>query len=206
MFALSFVEGYCVKSDAVVIIGDTGAQGAYLLRMALATPVTVAFGRFAGGREFALPAGDYLYIGSAMGKRGASTLAARLLRHATRSGDQPPHPIRNELFATFTHTGFHAALPKQKHCHWHVDFLLDQPTVTLRQVYVLRTATAIEQPLASWLAAEAVTTIVVPGLGASDHQGATHLLHLVGTTTSLAEWWQQLPAPLTKLVIQYKDS
>ncbi|MCB0064639.1 MAG: GIY-YIG nuclease family protein [Caldilineaceae bacterium] len=176
---------------AVIVMGDAGVQGVYLLRIALPTALTLTFGRFRGGRPFDLPAGDYLYVGSAMGQRGSATLAARLLRHATRSGDQPPHSIRTELAAALDTDAATAAPqpPPTKRCRWHIDFLLDQPMVALIQVYVLRTPDRMEQPLADWLLQEPATDVIVPGLGASDHPGATHLVRV----TASAAWWDTLP-------------
>ena len=72
-------------SESIYLWGDHGVQGVYLLEIALSQPLTLAFGRFQQGRRFTLPAGTYLYVGSALGQRGATTLAGRLLRHATRT-------------------------------------------------------------------------------------------------------------------------
>lgn len=180
----------------VFVIGDSGVQGSYLLRIHLPTALRLAFGRFRGGRDFCLPAGDYLYVGSAMGQRGATTLAARLLRHATRSSDRAPHPIREELLATLHAAAMAPRLPQTKRCRWHVDFLLDQSAVLLAQIYVLRTAIPLEQALAEWLMHEPATAVVVPGLGASDHCGATHLLRV---NAPLA-WWDALPTGLLQQV------
>ncbi len=185
----------------ITILGNAGVQGVYLLRLALSAPLPVAFGRFAGGRVFVLPAGDYLYVGSAMGKWGATALAGRLLRHATRSGDQPAQAIREALFAELQQASMHPKRPTHKRCHWHIDYLLDQADVTLCQIYALRTATPIEAQLARWLMAEAVTTTVVPGLGASDDRGATHLLSVTAPTA----WWQALPAIFLKFACRERE-
>ncbi len=184
----------------ITILGTTGVQGLYLLHIAVSTPLTVVFGRFARGREISLPAGDYLYVGSAMGQRGATTLAGRLLRHATRSTDQPAHTIRAALFDKLAEATMFPKLPRQKRCHWHIDYLLDQRMATLCQIYALRTNTSLEATVARWLMAEAVTAILVPGLGASDDRGATHLLQV----TAPAAWWEALPTNLSDFALNNK--
>lgn len=184
----------------ITILGRPGLQGLYLLRIALSAPLAVAFGRFARGRELSLPAGDYLYVGSAMGQRGATTLAGRLLRHATRSADQPPHAIRSSLFDKLEGVAMLPQLPLQKRCHWHIDYLLDQRLATLSQIIALRTNISLETTVARWLMAEAVTAILAPGLGASDDRGATHLLQVTAPPT----WWQALPTNLADFALNHK--
>ena len=95
-------------SEAIHLWGNQGVQGVYLLEIALSQPVTLAFGRFQQGRHFTLPAGSYLYVGSALGQRGATTLAGRLLRHATRTVAQPPHAIRSGLQIALQQVGLTA--------------------------------------------------------------------------------------------------
>ena len=69
--------------------------GVYLLHMMVREPLCVVFGRFRRGAVIALSAGDYAYVGSAMGGLGR-----RLLRHATRS-DASAHPVRPALIDHF---------------------------------------------------------------------------------------------------------
>jgi len=103
------------------MIGADGCQGIYLLRIVLAHAQPVRFGRFAGGQQVLIAAGNYLYVGSAMGQRGATALPGRLLRHATRSGLRPAHSIRDVLYRYLENANFSPKLPIQKRCHWHVD-------------------------------------------------------------------------------------
>ena len=91
-------------------------------------------------------------------------------------------------------------MPLHKRCHWHIDYLLDQSTATLCQIYALRTSTSLETTVARWLMAEAVTTILVPGMGASDDRGATHLLQVTAPLT----WWQALPKNLSDFALNKK--
>ena len=64
---------FCASADAV-----PSAPGAYILQIDLAAPVTVTI---AGRPPTELPAGRYLYCGSANGSGG---LRARLARHMRR--------------------------------------------------------------------------------------------------------------------------
>ncbi len=158
----------------ITIGGDTSCSGGvYILWLRVAAPLTVVFGRFGGGRPIAVPAGDYLYVGSALGG-----LSARLLRHATRSGDHPPHTIRAELAGQLAAARLPARLPPAKRLHWHVDYLLDEPDVALVGVWAWRTAAPLESALAEWLAAQPGIVPLAVGLGASDDRGGTHLLRV----------------------------
>ena len=184
------------------IWGDHGVQGVYLLELVLSQPIELAFGRFQAGRCFALPASHYLYVGSALGQRGATTLAGRLLRHATRSGEQLAHAIRPLLHQTLQQVGLAATPPRQKRCHWHIDYLLDQPTVELVHIAALRTALPLEASLAAQVLADPATMPVAPGLGASDHPAATHLFRLAAEKSAHAPWRQRVVAYFTSLLTQ----
>lgn len=141
----------------------------------------VSFGRFRAGRPIAVSAGWYAYTGSAMGRRGASALASRLLRHATRSGDKPPQTIRALMQDAFAAEGLGPPAlfpPALKRLRWHVDYLLDEMAVAIEAVTVIRTASRVESRLARGLAAIPGVAPLLPGLGASDAPGETHLLCL----------------------------
>ena len=186
----------------ITFLGEQGVQGLYILRIALQETVRLHFGRFAGGQRFALPAGDYLYIGSAMGQRGATTLAGRLLRHATRANGTA-HPIREPLFAQLLADEFAPKLPTAKRCHWHIDYLIEEPAATIVAIIALRTAITLEPIVAHQLMAQPATAIPIPGLGASDDPGATHFLQIVPLANcSVEEWWQGLPSWLQVLTTQ----
>ena len=195
-------------TTSITIGGDpTCPGGVYVLRVAVMAPLSVVFGRFDGGRAVAVPAGDYLYVGSALGRRGATALAGRLMRHATRSqvrspalqrapqaasspptalrrsttngaGGREPHAIRAELQVRLTAAGLPAALPAGKRLHWHIDYLLDVPAAEIVGVWVWRTAERLEGPLVDWLMAQPGVALLAVGLGASDDRGRTHLLRV----------------------------
>jgi Uri superfamily endonuclease len=142
--------------------------------------LAIRFGRFRQGEAVALPAGAYLYIGSAMGQKGASSLARRLVRHATRR-EGAPHGIRAAMLDAFARLGLGSEdlRPRRaKGLFWHVDYLLEAPEVTLTNVLALRSSVRLEQELAALAAAQDYTSAPVPGLGASDVAGGTHLFAL----------------------------
>jgi len=175
----------------IIIAGDVQPSGAYILRIRLHDACDVSFGRFNQGTPVAMPAGDYLYVGSAMGKRGSSTLANRLLRHTRRVDVDRPQPIHADLRACFPDIGWpipSSAPVRYKTLHWHIDYLLEQPEATLIQIYIACSRIRIESALAVELLADPATSIIVPGLGAADDRGGTHLL-LVHADES---WWRGL--------------
>lgn len=161
--------------------------------------VTLQFGRFNQGRPISIPAGMLVYIGSAMGQKGSSSLARRLLRHATRTGKRPYHPIRDHMLTTFPSVGLADTPlkpPTGKKIHWHVDYLLDGETAVLHHITILRSRTRLETPLAHLLMADPATFIIQPGLGASDASGETHLLGV----TAVTNWWQTLTESFGQLL------
>ncbi len=180
-------------------MGDSGQRGAYILRVAVAGPVAVSFGRFNHGEAIPLPAGEYLYLGSALGQKGAGSLARRLLRHATRSGAWPPHPIRAAMLAHFPAVGLGSRPllpPPAKKLRWHIDYLLNCRNVDLTGAVIIRAGRPLEAKLGRLLAADAQTAIIAKGLGASDIKGNTHLLRVGGD----AAWWASLPERIYPLI------
>lgn len=180
-------------------LGGASRGGTYLLRMEVAAPLRVRFGRFRQGQPLALPAGSYLYVGSALAQKGHASLARRLLRHATRSGERPFHPIRAQMVRLFPQVGLADAPlrpPPAKKLHWHVDYLLDETAVSLTHVIILRRPQPLETAVAQMLLADTAVTTPIPGLGAQDHPHATHLVRVPGD----AAWQEALPARLLTLL------
>lgn len=170
-----------MEIPSIVIIGDDSQTGTYLLRIHLKENMTLKFGRFKKGKRILLPAGDYVYIGSALSEKGVTSLARRLIRHATRSGDKPPHTIRQKMMCQFAECGLgpRDLLPTSaKTLHWNVDFLLDLPSAELVNIFAIRSTERLENRLAKRLEQDPHTEIIEPGLGANDAPGATHLLHI----------------------------
>lgn len=174
--------------NAIAVLGDEGQQGGvYLLRLRVAEPLAVRFGRFRGGAAVAVPAGEALYVGSAR-----RALAPRLLRHASRASGTP-HPIRAEMLAAFAAVGLGGLTASaEKRLRWHVDYLLEETAVSLTHALLIRSAAPLEEPLARWLNQQPETQFIAPGLGASDAPGkAGAVAHLL-TSTAPEAWWDRL--------------
>ena len=164
-------------------------SGIYLLGISLAARCQLVFGRYRQGQQIDLPAGEYLYIGSAYGQKGSSSLGYRLLRHTCRSSPQTPHRIQAELYSQLQANHLPAKIPTQKKLHWHIDYLLDSGQAEIFFIHAHYTTQRMEQPTAQTLAALPETKIFAPGLGASDHAGGTHLF----SVNASQSWWMQFP-------------
>ena len=187
-----------MEIPSIVIIGNESRAGTYILRIRLKKDTVLRFGRFKKGKLISLPAGEYAYIGSALAEKGATTLARRLIRHATRSGDQRPHPIRETMLCRFAECGLGNGnlLPQRgKTLHWNVDFLLDLPSAELVGIFAIRSRKRLEDRLAKQLEEDPHTGVIERGLGANDVPGNTHLLHVRATEA----WWVSLPDLLASM-------
>ncbi len=170
-----------MKNPNIVIIGNASQAGTYVLRIRLKEDTTLQFGRFKKGKRISLPAGDYVYIGSALSEKGATSLARRLIRHATRSGAKPPHAIREKMMTRFAECGLgpRDLLPKHgKTLHWNVDFLLDLQSAKIVNILAIRSPVRLENRITKYLESDPRTEIIERGLGANDAPGSTHLLRL----------------------------
>ena len=182
----------------IVIIGGESRAGTYVLRIRLIEDTTLRFGRFKKGKLISLPAGEYAYVGSALSEKGSTSLARRLIRHATRSGGQRPHYIREEMMRRFFECslGNGNLLPKRgKTLFWNIDFLLDLDSAEIVSVYVIRSPKRLESMLAKQLERNSHTQVIERGLGANDVPGNTHLLHV----RAEEPWWASLPIQLAKV-------
>ena len=180
-----------MKIPSIRIIGNSSQAGTYILRIRLKENTTLQFGRFKKGKLISLSAGDYTYVGSALSEKGATSLGRRLIRHATRSPDNPPHAIREEMINQFAECGLGSGnlLPKQgKTLHWNVDFLLDLRSAEIVNIFAIRSTERLENRIARWLERDPHTEIIEPGLGANDVPGNTHLLRVQADGT----WWTSL--------------
>lgn len=185
---MATADGECEWS--VTVLGGVAQSGAYILRMRVEEALAIRFGRFRQGQAVALAAGAYLYIGSAMGQKGASSLARRLVRHATRR-EGAPQDIRVVMLDAFARLelGSGDLRPRRaKRFFWHVDYLLEPPEVRLTHVLAVRSDVRLEQELAALVAAQDYTSTPVKGLGASDVPGGTHLFAVAAGE----ERWQEL--------------
>lgn len=178
-----------MEIPSIVIIDNASQAGTYVLRIRLKKDTTLQFGRFKKGKLISLPAGDYVYVGSALSEKGATSLTRRLIRHATRSGNKPPHTIREEMITRFAECslGPPDLLPKRsKTLHWNVDFLLDLQSAEIINILAIRSPERLENRIAKCLERDPRTEIIEPGLGANDAPGSTHLLRLRADNISWA--------------------
>ena len=170
-----------MEIPSIRIIGGNLQAGTYVLRICLKEDTILQFGRFKGGKPISLPAGDYIYIGSALSEKGSTSLARRLIRHATRSGNKPPHAIREKMINQFAECGLGSGnlLPRHgKTLYWNVDFLLDLESAEIVNILAIRSPRRLENRIAKWLECDPHTEVIEPGLGANDAPGNTHLLRL----------------------------
>lgn len=184
-----------MKIPSILIIGDDSQAGTYVLRIRLKEDARLQFGRFKKGKLILLPAGDYTYVGSALSEKGATSLARRLIRHATRSDDKPPHCIREKMISSFAACGLGSGdlLPKHgKTLHWNIDFLLDSQTAEIVGIFAIRSPERLENTIAKRLEHNSDTWIIEQGLGANDAPGSTHLLYVSADEI----WWASLAAQL----------
>lgn len=122
--------------------------GTYILVLSMESRQRIRVGRFG---EIELPAGWYLYAGSA---RGPGGLQARLARHRRRLG----------------------AHGTAKRAHWHVDYLRE--VATWAGAWICAGDRRLECVWAARLRALPGANVVAPGFGASDCGCPGHLVHL----------------------------
>ena len=94
------------------------------------------------------PKGKYVYVGSAL-----NSLEPRIERHR------------------LTSTGDH------KVTHWHIDYLLREPAVTIQEIYVVETDEKLECSIAEKVAEKGQP---VRGFGCSDCRCVSHLYRVEG--------------------------
>ena len=183
--------GGTVKIPNIFIIGENSQAGTYILRIRLKEDTELQFGRFKKGKLISLPAGDYTYVGSALSEKGATSLARRLVRHATRSSDKPPHAIREEMVKQFLECGLGPPdpLPKSgKKLFWNIDFLLDLELTEIINIIAIRSPERLEYTIAEFLEHNADTQIIEKSLGANDAPRNTHVLRVNADDT----WWTSI--------------
>jgi Uri superfamily endonuclease len=166
------------------IFGDNYRQGSYILVITVIETLSIVFGRFRNGMPLSVPAGKYLYIGTALGSgTKASPLASRLLRHTARSAGKPVHPVRKDLLDFFALRNPECNARKhshqdQKKLHWHVDYLLDRQETSITGIVMILSPLRIEQRLAELIGSMPEVSIIAERLGAQDASKGTHLLRI----------------------------
>ncbi len=187
------------RSSSIIVLGSNCQAGSYVLRIHVRGSMDLTFGRFRGGKSIRVPMGEYAYIGSALGTRGAVSPGRRLVRHATRTGNMPPHPIRAHMIDYFKEIklGQGDLRPKKgKTLFWNVDHLLDQPCVELTGVFLIRSGRRLEELIHQLLEEDPHTAPLAKGIGANDAPGKTHILRVEAD----AAWWDSLPQRLETLL------
>jgi Uri superfamily endonuclease len=179
------------------IFGQNSRQGSYILLIWLDKPIRVSFGKFRKGAMLELQPGHYLYVGSALGeKKGGFPLASRLLRHASRSGDQPAHAIRSTLLDLFLSWGYRPPVRQSgKKLHWHIDYLLDREEAEIAHVFIFPGTERREPQLAELLTTMPETSPIADRLGAQDAASGTHLFRLDerdALSRQLEAWWRMI--------------
>jgi Uri superfamily endonuclease len=187
------VKRFGKDSTAITVIGEGCQSGTYVLRMQLRSEITMACGQFKKGKLITFPPGDYAYVGSALATQGATCLARRLLRHATRTGGKPAHGVRDLMLRAFNRVGLAPSLaPTSKQLRWNVDHILDRSECELVEAIAVRSPIRIEAQIGRLIESDPVSTVVEKGLGANDIAGNTHLL-LVNASEL---WWRDLASCL----------
>ena len=188
-----------MENENIVIIGGESQAGTYILRIRLREDTTLRFGRFKRGKLISLPAGEYAYVGSALSEKGSTSLARRLIRHATRSKSQRPHRIREDMMHRFAECGLGNGnlLPKRgKTLFWNIDFLLDLGSAEIVSLYAIRSSERLESRLAKQLERDPHTEVIQRGLGANDVPGNTHVLRVRADEP----WWASIATQLANAV------
>lgn len=121
-------------------------KGTYLLLIKVNDHTTIKIG--AQG-EIPFKRGFYIYVGSAMGTKGSTTLLNRVKRHV-RTKDQ-------------------------KRVHWHIDYFLNSVLTHIRRLYLIPSKEKIECYLASRLANTAEE--IISNFGCSDCSCPGHLFY-----------------------------
>lgn len=184
------------------IFGNKYRIGSYILLIELSSALQLAFGRFQDGRVIPIPEGEYLYIGSALGKeeRAGNPLARRLTRHASRSEGKKPHKILpqiQKLFASGEIAGKKGSAPSAKKLRWHIDYLLDRAEAEITHIVIIQSPLKLEHKLSELLEASNDTSILAPRLGARDTKNSTHLLQVTDQNRILDLLKQEIPEMIT---------
>jgi len=193
-----------VNIPNIFIIGEDSQAGTYILRIRLKEDTELQFGRFKKGKLIPLPAGDYTYVGSALSEKGATSLARRLVRHATRSGDKPPHTIRDDMLMQFRKCdlGPPDPLPKSgKKLFWNIDFMLDLESSEITNIIAIRSPERLESTIAELLEHNPDTQIIEKSLGANDAPRNTHVLRVKTDDT----WWASIAENMQENFLYHTD-
>lgn len=88
-------------------------KGSYILVIALEQEKIIKIGSLG---KLIFPQGFYLYVGSAMGRYGSTTLLNRVKRHL----------LNSKIF------------------HWHIDYFLKDESTSIRKIYLVPSVNSLE--------------------------------------------------------------
>jgi len=177
-----------VSYKHMTVIGNDLPGGIYVLLITVLSDLNLVFGRSKKGKVIHLPRSDYLYTGSALGKKGSTCLARRLVRHASRTSGRKPHQIRPHMLEFFSNLQLakgDLCPRKPKTLFWNIDHLLNCTEVEINRLVCLRIEAPLEAKIGKQLELRPDTNIIEKGLGANDIKGNTHLLQF---TDSQRNW------------------
>ncbi len=172
----------------IFILGENSQAGTYVLRIRLSKKTSLKFGGFRKGKLISLPAGHYTYVGSALSEKGSTSLARRLVRHATRTSSKPRHKIRDEMLNQFRECGlgpFNPLPRSDKRLFWNIDYMLDLEISEIINLIAIRSPIPLESLIGSFLENNKDADIIEKGLGANDAPNNTHILRV--NTDDM--WW-----------------
>ena len=121
-------------------------KGSYILVIFLSKNVKIEIGAL-GALSFSK--GYYLYVGSAMGNIGSSTLENRVKRHLSDSAN--------------------------KKVHWHIDYLLNDELFFITKLYIVPSLTRLECVIARDI--QEVSDSLIKDFGSTDCSCKSHLFY-----------------------------
>ncbi len=121
-------------------------KGSYVLVIFLSKNVKVEIGALG---TISFSKGYYLYVGSAMGNVGSSTLENRVKRHLTDSTN--------------------------KKIHWHIDYLLNDEHFLITKLYIVPSLTRLECVIARDI--NEVSDSFIKNFGSTDCSCKSHLFY-----------------------------
>lgn len=179
---ISFYENQNnMEISKIYILGDESQAGTYVLKIRLYKNTNLKFGGFKKGKLISLLEGHYTYVGSALSEKGSTSLARRLVRHATRTSPKPHHKIRDDMLLHFQVCGLGPPdpLPKNgKKLYWNIDYLLDLEVAEIINVIAIRSTQRLESTIGKYLENRKDTQIIEKGLGANDSPNNTYILRM----------------------------
>lgn len=182
------------ENGNICFIGSEGQAGTYILRLNLMKTMKIPFGRFDGGREIELLSGEYLYIGSALAKKGSTTLGNRIQRHCARSDPMTNHKIRSEFRQFCTQHNIHTTdNPSNKTPFWNIDHLTNLLEAEIIGIIAIRDLVPLENPWSEYIEAQPFSTVFAKGLGANDAEGHTHLQYCTISEREFSKLPEKLP-------------